>query len=165
LNTPLTSSAGRLFDAVSALAGVNLQANYEAQAAIELEALVDPNEQSSYSVLFDPAITSIALDWLIASVVKDVVTGVSPFLVASRFHNAFVGLLVDVIMAMRNLSGVNSVIISGGVWQNITLLQKFLQEMHGRGLKVYTHSLLPPNDGGLALGQAVIAAHSTAIRS
>jgi hydrogenase maturation protein HypF len=165
LNTPLTSSAGRLFDAVSALAGVNLQANYEAQAAIELEALVDPNEQSSYPVFFDPASTSIALDWLIESVVKDAMAGVAPFLVASRFHFTFVNLLVDVIMTMRNLYKINSVVLSGGVWQNVTLLQKFLQQIHGRGLKVYTHSLLPPNDGGLALGQAVIAAHSTEIRS
>jgi hydrogenase maturation protein HypF len=160
INTIPTSSAGRLFDVVSALAGINMQANYEAQAAIELEALVDPDESGTYSVVFDSARADISLNWLLEGIVRDSLCRNPASLISSRFHNAFVNLLEQVIMAMRIKTGVKTIVLSGGVWQNTTLLHKFIRRFKSLDFIVHTHCLLPPNDGGIALGQAVAAAYS-----
>jgi hydrogenase maturation protein HypF len=156
LNAPLTSSAGRLFDAVSSLLGVCQVAMYEGQAAIELEAAVDPHETGAYAFVMDgqqvdsaPVIQGVVADWR---------AGLSPAVIAARFHNSVAAMIRDVCLGLGARYGLREVALSGGVFQNVTLLGKTLPLLREAGFTVYTHRLVPPNDGGLALGQAVIAA-------
>jgi hydrogenase maturation protein HypF len=161
LNAPLTSSIGRLFDAVSALCGVCLEATYEGQAAIELEMLADPTEDALYDwPLGDPADGNPwALDPapLIRAIVTDVSAAVAVARIAARFHNTLAQMVTDVCRCLRQSTGIGEVALSGGVWQNVTLLQQTRARLHAAGFTVYIHRLVPPNDGGLALGQAAVA--------
>ncbi len=168
LNSPLTSSMGRLFDAVSALAGVRQKVNYEGQAAIELEALVDPFETGAYPFVIEPlsgpdAANGLALSIdarpLIQTVVEDKLSGVSADVIAARFHNGVAAMVLEVCQSIRGRYGSGLAALSGGVWQNVTLLAKTLRLLENAGFIVYIHHLSPSNDGGLALGQAVVAAH------
>jgi hydrogenase maturation protein HypF len=156
LDSPLTSSVGRLFDAAAALAGVRQQASYEAQAAIEFEALADPDEAGLYSFGFadgqiDP---SSAIETLIA----DVLAGQPVPRISARFHNGLAGMVRDVCASLRVETNVSRVALSGGVWQNVTLLMKTIPLLQKEGFQVYFHHKVPANDGGLALGQAAVAA-------
>jgi len=158
INSPLTSSMGRLFDAVAALAGVRQIVNYEAQAAIEFEAQADPHEQGSYSFEFnghqlDPAPMLHAL-------IADQRAGVPISAISAKFHNGLSTSVVEICLQMRTLFGVNTVALSGGVWQNITLLTKTIPFLEKQGFYVVIHRQVPTNDGGLALGQAMIANHA-----
>ncbi|NWG15891.1 MAG: carbamoyltransferase HypF [Chloroflexi bacterium] len=153
LNTPLTSSMGRLFDAVSALLDICQVATYEGQAAIELEAVVDPAESGAYD--FDTA-DVINPAGVLRQIVADYRAGVSPAASAARFHNGAARMIRDVCLRLSERYGLNEVALSGGVFQNVTLLGKTLPLLRQAGLTVYTHRLVPPNDGGLALGQAAI---------
>ncbi len=155
LNVVSTSSAGRLFDAVSALIGVRQEINYEAQAAIELEMQVQEGEVGAYP--FGPG-AEIDLAPCLRAVVDDLRAGAPPGVIAARFHNGLAALVRDVCLRVREESGLNEVALSGGVWQNVTLLGRALELLREAGLTVYTHRLVPSNDGGIALGQAVVAA-------
>jgi hydrogenase maturation protein HypF len=157
LNAPLTSSMGRLFDAVSALVGVREEVNFEGQAAILLEAAVDPEEAEAYP--FEIVEGVIGPKGLIRGVVDDYRSHVSVPRIAARFHNAVASMVREVCRQMRGRSGVKRVALSGGVWQNMTLLQKCVSTLREDGFDVLFHTQVPPNDGGLALGQAVIASH------
>ena len=157
LNTPPTSSMGRLFDAVASLVGVRQSVNYEGQAAIEFEALADKNEHGVYQFDIEPGIGSISAAPVIQSVVADVRTGVPAPIISARFHNGLARTVYDVCVSSRNCRGLNEVALSGGVFQNATFLKRALDLLRAAGFVVYTHRLLPPNDGGLALGQAMIA--------
>lgn len=160
INTPLTSSMGRLFDVVAALAGVRQRVNYEAQAAVELEALVDPHEsglyefdlQSGESLVIHPGP-------LLEAVVADVLSGAAVKTIAARFHNGLAQMVLQVCERLRRDSGLTTVALSGGVWQNLTLLQKTVPLLQENGFEVLLHRLVPANDGGLALGQAAVASH------
>jgi hydrogenase maturation protein HypF len=162
INIVQTSSMGRLFDAIAALIGVRAKVNYEAQAAIELEAMAAPDEKGKYTfnmlnsgkggLIFDPTP-------LLQEISQDFMQGVDPAIISARFHNAIVELISSSLMAMRDTFHINTVVLSGGVWQNIVLLQKTLQKLRYNGFTVLTHSQVPPNDGGVSLGQAVIAYH------
>lgn len=156
INSPLTSSMGRLFDAAAALAGVRQRVNYEAQAAIEFEALMDGSEKGAYPFEVDQARVDVkgAFELLIA----DVLAGVSVSLIAARFHNGLAQLVTTASSRIRTETGINEVALSGGVWQNITLLGRTLSLLQNQGFQVYLHTEVPANDGGLSLGQAVIAA-------
>jgi hydrogenase maturation protein HypF len=159
LNSVATSSMGRLFDAVAALAGVRQTANYEAQAAIELEARAARNITSAYS--FDlPTIHTPTFDAapVLHAIVTDVLAGVASEIIAARFHNAMADLVLEVSLWLRRREGLNQVALSGGVFQNMTLLQRVVQRLCKADFTILTHRRVPPNDGGLALGQAVIAA-------
>jgi hydrogenase maturation protein HypF len=156
LNSPTTSSMGRLFDAASALAGVRLQVNYEGQAAIEFEALVDPSEKGAYP--FDLVSDRVIPDPLIQALVKDLKNGISQAKIAARFHNGVAEMTSQVCQVMRRQTGIDQVVLSGGVWQNLTLLKATLTRLRAGGFQVYFHKWVPPNDGGLSLGQAVVAA-------
>jgi hydrogenase maturation protein HypF len=151
---------GRLFDAVSALAGVRQTANYEAQAAIEFEALVDLTEGCSYEFGIKDTETSIVLEPgpVLAGIVEDVRGSVPAGLVAARFHTTVATMIVEVAERLRARTGITTVGLSGGVFQNVTLTHAAATALGARGFAVLTHRLVPPNDGGLALGQAVIAA-------
>ena len=167
INTPLTSSMGRLFDAVSALTGVRQQVNYEAQAAIEFESLVDEREHTAYDfellkVKENPD-ASAGDKWIvepkavIESVYNDAYTQVNPGLIAARFHNTVANMVLSVCQVLHDQTGVSMVGLSGGVWQNMTLLYKTFDLLNDAGFKVLVHHQVPPNDGGLSLGQAAVA--------
>ncbi len=156
INSPYTSSMGRLFDAVSSLIGVCQTASYEGQAAIELEAVVDPHETGMYSFERDgQQIDSAAV---IQAVIADVRASVPAGVIAARFHNSVAAMIHEICARLGAISGLREVALSGGVFQNVTLLGKTIPLLEDAGFTVYTHRLVPPNDGGLALGQAVIAA-------
>jgi hydrogenase maturation protein HypF len=155
INSPFTSSMGRLFDAAASLAGVRQRVNYEAQAAIEFEALADPAENGSYRFRIDNG--TIKLDEAVASLVDDVLGGAGVQVIAARFHNGIAQMVADAATRLRLTSGVERVVLSGGVWQNITLLRRTLSLLGAAGFRVYFHREVPTNDGGLALGQAAIA--------
>jgi len=159
-NSPLTSSMGRLFDAVSSITGIRQEINYEGQAAIELEAVADPDEKSGYH--FEIRVEEgqpylIDSVPLIRSIVNDIRSGIHPAVISARFHNGVANLICEVCLRLRKESGLNQVALSGGVFQNVTLLTRTLKLLEAAGFEIYTHHLLPPNDGGLALGQAVVA--------
>jgi len=161
VNAPLTSSAGRLFDAIAALVGVRDQVNYEGQAAIELEQLAAPSETGSYRAHQDgddgqPLIIS-GTD-LIGAVADDLAAGVGLEVIAARFHNAVADLIVTTCEALRERTGLAAVALSGGVFQNVLLTGKVVEQLESSGFTVYTHSRVPCNDGGISLGQAVVAA-------
>jgi hydrogenase maturation protein HypF len=160
INTPLTSSMGRLFDAAAALAGVRQKVNYEAQAAIEFEALADPAEAGEYLFFLDA--DQVRARSGIESLVKDALAGVPVAVISARFHNGVAALVAGVCRRLREKTGLNEAALSGGVWQNITLLGRTLSLLEKDGFKVYIHQEVPTNDGGLALGQAVIAARRLA---
>jgi hydrogenase maturation protein HypF len=157
LNSPPTSSMGRLFDAVSALAGVRPVVNYEAQAAIELEALVDPTVEGIYSWAIED--DKIDASPLINAVVADLRARVSIQTIAARFHNSIVQMVCKICLQIKNAHGLVDVALSGGVWQNVYLLKRTTSLLQKHGFHVYLHRQVPANDGGLALGQAAIVSH------
>jgi hydrogenase maturation protein HypF len=157
LNSPFTSSMGRLFDAAAALAGVRQQVNYEAQAAIEFEALAVEGEEGAYG--FDITDQSIDTAPFIQSLVADVLAGVPASIVSARFHNGLASMVREVCRRLRQETSLDEVALSGGVWQNMFLLRGVVTGLRQDGFKVYLHQQVPTNDGGLSLGQAVIAAH------
>ncbi|HEY6075093.1 MAG TPA: Sua5/YciO/YrdC/YwlC family protein, partial [Anaerolineales bacterium] len=163
LNSPLTSSLGRLFDAIASIVGLRQEINYEGQAAIELEAIADPLESGRYEFeLRSPRPEaggwSIETGSVIRAVVGDVRTGTSAAVISARFHNGLAAMVREVCAQLRRARGLNQVALSGGVFQNITLLGKTGALLRADGFEVLTHRLVPPNDGGIALGQALIAA-------
>jgi hydrogenase maturation protein HypF len=148
---------GRLFDAVSALVGVRPVVNYEAQAAIELEALVDPIEDGIYSWAIED--DKIDASPLISGVVADLRLKVPVQTIAARFHNSVAQLVSDICLLMKKTHGLADVALSGGVWQNVYLLKRTTSMLQKHGFQVYLHRQVPANDGGLALGQAVIISY------
>jgi hydrogenase maturation protein HypF len=160
INTVPTTSMGRLFDAASALAGVRQTANYEAQAAVEFEALVDSTEGCSYEFVLSGVDTRIVVEPgpVLTGIVDDVRAGVPVGVIAARFHTAAATMIIDVAERIRARTGITTVGLSGGVFQNVTLTHAAATALGERGFAVLIHRLVPPNDGGLALGQAVIAA-------
>ncbi len=160
LNSPLTSSMGRLFDAISALVGVRQRINYEAQAAIELEARVDPDEAAAYQF----AISEDEVDPIpvIHAIVADLRAGLDIGRISAQFHNGVADMVDQVCCLIGKRYGLEEVALSGGVWQNMILLTRVVQRLHKSGFAVYLHRQVPTNDGGLALGQAVVAAHRLA---
>lgn len=164
LNAPLTSSMGRLFDAVAALIGVLQIVTYEAQGAIWLEAQVDEHETGSYPFAVqtptDPkAPRLIDSTPMLKAVIADLRNKVAIPLISARFHNGIADMIQVICEAARDATGIRQAVLSGGVFQNATLYRKTIPRLEEIGLKVYTHQLVPPNDGGLALGQAAIAAY------
>jgi hydrogenase maturation protein HypF len=159
VNAPLTSSAGRLFDAVSALAGVRDAVNYEGQAAIELEQLADAGERGAYRAGIEAGDPFRVLGRdLIAAVAEDLRAGVPREIIAGRFHHAVAGLITGGCVLLRERHGLDTVALSGGVFQNLLLLDRTVRRLEGAGFRVLVHSRVPCNDGGISLGQAAAAA-------
>ena len=152
----LTSSAGRLFDAVAAVAGVRDRISYEGQAAIELEQRVDPAETGGYEASVVEGVLSGAD--LVRAAAADVLSGVPAGVVAARFHRGLADGLVALVEQARDGSGLSTVALSGGVVQNVVLLTLLTDRLAARGCTVLTHSRVPPNDAGISFGQAVVAA-------
>jgi len=156
INTPLTSSMGRLFDAVAALAGVRQKVNYEGQAAIEFESLADSDDAESYSLALNQ--DEVQVRGVVEALIKDVMAGIPTSQISARFHNSLAEGVRMIVQRISQDSGIREVALSGGVWQNITLLRRTLSLLENDGFEVYIHREVPPNDGGLSLGQAMIAA-------
>jgi hydrogenase maturation protein HypF len=147
---------GRLFDGVGSLLGVRHTVNYEAQAAIELEAAVDLAEGGAYAFSIGPEGVDAAP--VIRQIVKDLRAGLSLGRMAGRFHNGVADMVLAVCQQIREQDGLNCVALSGGVWQNMVLLQRVTERLRAAGFDLLLHRQVPANDGGLALGQAAIAA-------
>lgn len=156
INTPLTSSMGRLFDAAAALAGVRQKVNYEGQAAIEFEALADAAEVKVYPFGLDQ--DKVQVRGAVEALIRDVMAGVHISKISARFHNGLAESVRDMCLNIKSETGIDEVALSGGVWQNITLLRRTLSLLGKVGFRVYLHREVPTNDGDLSLGQAVIAA-------
>jgi hydrogenase maturation protein HypF len=165
INAPLTSSAGRLFDAVAALLGVRDSVNYEGQAAIELEQLADPAERGGYRAGVEAGdVLRVAGADLVQAVVDDLAAGVAREKIAARFHNGTSGVIAHCCSVLRERTGLRTVALSGGVFQNLLLLDRVTGLLEADGFTVLTHSRVPCNDGGISLGQAVVAAARTSPR-
>jgi hydrogenase maturation protein HypF len=162
-----TSSTGRLFDAVAALARVRYRVEYEGQAAMELEWLAtDVPPSGSYpfdissSMDDHPQDTALEIDTrpLITAIAADVRSGLAAAIVARRFHSTLVEVVAQTCKRLRNESGIECVALSGGVFMNALLLNESVSQLTTDGFRVYRHEQVPPNDGGLCLGQLAIAA-------
>ncbi|MBB2742031.1 UNVERIFIED_ORG: hydrogenase maturation protein HypF [Microbispora rosea subsp. rosea] len=159
-NAPPTSSMGRLFDAVAAIAGVRDTITYEGQAAVEFEQLADPAVDDAYPCGLVPSGTRFAVPGaeLVRAVADDLRAGVPRDVVAARFHNAVAGIVAAGCAWIRHATGLSTVALSGGVFQNLLLLGRAVTLLEERGFTVLTHHRVPPNDGGVSLGQAAVAA-------
>ena len=159
---PATTSIGRLFDAVAALAGIRAEVNYEGQAAIELEAACDPGERGSYPIAVHAADDPLVIDprETIRAILADVTAGESAGVIARRFHRTIARATVDACIALAGENGTEVVVLSGGVFQSRLLLESVSDALTAAGLRVLVPERLPVNDGGIAYGQAAVAAAS-----
>jgi len=163
INCPLASSAGRLFDAVSALVGVREEIDYEAQAVIELE-MIAPNEVDefkrdcySFSIVEHQGMRVVKLGEMFSMIVQDVKNRVSVPIISLKFHNTIAQIITRMCKLIARESRITEVALSGGVFQNRLLLKLATAALQREDFKVLTHHLVPCNDGGISLGQAVIA--------
>jgi hydrogenase maturation protein HypF len=161
LNTPETSSMGRLFDAVASLTGIRNDVSYEAQAAIELEVMAKSSLNVASHYPFEIEGECIWVGKLLSQVVSDVRNKQSVGFIAARFHQTICAMALEVSKQMRTTYGINEVALSGGVWQNQTLLDLTRAALLQDRFIVYTHQQTPANDGGLSLGQAAVASFKT----
>jgi hydrogenase maturation protein HypF len=160
INSPLTSSAGRLFDAVSALVGVRGEIDYEAQAAIELEMIAaDTMETKAYPFVInsEDGVGVIKLGELWSALLGNVKNKVPVSLISLKFHNTMAEITAAMCQSIAKECKIKRVALSGGVFQNRLLLKLTMAALKREGFDVLSHRLVPPNDGGISLGQAVIA--------
>lgn len=162
INAPMSSSCGRLFDAVAAMLGLRQKASYEGQAALELEMSADsqadqllPYElfNEGGQIIFDPSL-------MVRDIFEQHKKAADPAILAGRFHASLAAMTLDVCEELRSRTALKRVVLSGGVFQNCLLTEMTLARLEDSGFEVLMHSLVPPNDGGLALGQAVVAARN-----
>lgn len=164
LNSPWTSSCGRLFDAVAALANLRHTVNYEAQAAIELEMCRDDafvDQPYPFTIREADGILEIDAAPLFRAIVGDLLCGATTGQVSQRFHDGLIEALFQVVQKVRERTSLNSVCLSGGTFQNVYLATRLEQRFREAKFRVFTHSRLSAGDAGLSLGQAVVAAHRT----
>ncbi len=162
INAPLTSSMGRLFDAVAAIAGISSAVSYEGQAAIALEQALDLNETGSYNFDILEADDMLIFDWrgLIEQAVNDAQKGVNAGVISARFHRAVVNMMLNAAEINRDITGCKTVALSGGCFQNEFLLTEGIQKLENAGFAVYSNALIPAGDGGISFGQAALATWS-----
>jgi hydrogenase maturation protein HypF len=163
LNSPLTSSCGRLFDAVSALVGLRQRVSYEGQAAIELEAIAEAAATTvvyPFDIAREEDMQVVDFREMLRAIVTDVVAGRPRDEIACCFHNSMAAMVAEVCKRIRTETGMDRVVLSGGVFQNKLLSEGVFNLLADAGFHVFTQRLAPPNDGGLALGQAIIAGRS-----
>ncbi|HEV2016798.1 MAG TPA: carbamoyltransferase HypF [Gemmatimonadaceae bacterium] len=159
LASPPTSSMGRLFDAVSALLGVRDDAQFEGQAAMELEAMADPGASRLYEFGLSGAMPlQIDPAPLVRCIVEDILAGVDRRSISGAFHKSVANMIVRVAELLRNATGIRKIALSGGVFQNVFLTTTTTEALARTGFEVYTQQLVPCNDGGLSLGQAYVVA-------
>jgi hydrogenase maturation protein HypF len=158
INSPLTSSMGRLFDAVAAISGIRSDALYEGQPAIELEVAADPGETGAYRFELTGS-SPLVIDPLpvVAALLDDLAAGLDRGIVSARFHNAVIAMTVEVARRAAAASGARYVVLSGGVMMNRLLLAGALRGVEAAGLTPLLPRDLPVNDGAISFGQAVVA--------
>jgi hydrogenase maturation protein HypF len=166
-NAPLTSSVGRLFDAAAAIAGIRLRGSYEAQAAVELEWLATETEEDGVYpfAISDPNAENCAgappavIDTrpLIRALAADARRGVEAKVIARRLHSTVVAVIADVCSRIRRETGLNDVVLSGGVFMNALLSGEAMARLGQERFRVFRHERTPPNDGSLSLGQVAVA--------
>jgi hydrogenase maturation protein HypF len=154
VNTVDTSSCGRLFDAVSAMLGIRLETTYEGQAAVELEAAAAAGIADRYPYAMDA--DTIDFRDTIRSIVRD---ESARAVRSARFHNTVSAAIAEACGRIRAADGLQAVCLSGGTFQNVLLLAHSAQLLRAASFRVFTHATVPPNDGGISLGQAVVASH------
>ncbi|GLU50158.1 carbamoyltransferase HypF [Nocardiopsis ansamitocini] len=161
VNAPPTSSMGRLFDGVAALLGLCTRAEYEAQGPIELEGLLDRDLALTESYSFDhvPRADGVEVDPrpVVRQIAVDLAAGETLSVISRRFHSGVVGLVVDRCLALRAARGIRQVVLSGGVFLNEFLAVNCLVKLRRAGFHAYGHRLVPCNDGGISLGQVMVA--------
>ena len=157
INCPLTSGAGRLFDAVAAISGVCVNALFHAEAPMKLESVIDPAVSGYYSFNLDPDISFLPA---ILQICEDVKTRAGAGVIAAKFHNTIAEASHQMVKRIHAETGILKVVLSGGTFQNKYLLEKLENKLAADNFTVFTHSRVPCNDGGIALGQLVIAARS-----
>ncbi len=163
INSPLTSSMGRLFDAVSALIGIRGEIDYEGQAAVELEMAsykenwVDDKESYPYHIGEDKGTRIVRLVDLLSAIVGDLKQGTSQGRISVKFHNTVARMVNEMCRLIADTTGIRQVALSGGVFQNRLLLRKTVNLLETHGFQVFTHKQVPCNDGGISLGQALVA--------
>lgn len=157
INSPLTSGMGRLFDAVSSLLGLGNTVHYEGQAAIALEMMADATCQDSYRFELAADGCLIRTESVLIHMVQDLRANLPTHVVAAKFHHAVADVIARVATRIRGEGGPKRVVLSGGVFQNRLLLEWTWQRLEANGFEVYVHHHVPTNDGGLSLGQAVVA--------
>jgi len=162
INSPETSSCGRLFDAVAALIGVRSEVTYEGQAAIELEMTLATGDCGAYPFDLKPDGNSWVIETkpLFYSILADLRRGVPASVISARFHSGLVEVLGLVASLTRNESGLDRVCLSGGTFQNSFLLKNLAARLAESGFGVFTHAEVPSGDGGLSLGQVMVVSHS-----
>lgn len=155
----LTSSCGRLFDAVAALLGICTINHYEGQAAIEMEACTDRSSKGIYEYSIERDATMIIMNSLpiYSAIVKDIQNNKSVSTIAEKFHSTISDMFFKALFITREKSGLNRVVLSGGVFHNQIILSTLINKLSRQGFEVYQHQKLPTGDGGISLGQAVIA--------
>ncbi|UCD66681.1 MAG: carbamoyltransferase HypF [Deltaproteobacteria bacterium] len=160
INSPLTSSCGRLFDSVAALLGLRYSSSFEGQAAAELEMLLEPDDRDTASYPFE-IIKSDSKPWLlpvkpiITGIVHDILENNESHHISKRFHNTLASLFTRVCREIRDLKNINQIVLSGGVFQNLNLSRQLKTNLEALAFTVYSHEQVPTNDGGISLGQAL----------
>jgi hydrogenase maturation protein HypF len=163
INSPLSSSMGRLFDAISALLGIRGKIDYEGQAAVELEMAAyeedydHAQESYPYRIVEDQGIRIVHLRDLLSAVMEDLHQGTSKGRISVKFHNTVARMINEMCHLIADKTGITQVALSGGVFQNRLLSRKTVSLLESSGFQVFTHRQVPCNDGGISLGQAVIA--------
>lgn len=155
VNSPLTSSSGRLFDAVSALLNICVVSGFHAEAPMRLENVVDGREKGWYEYLKGQ---TIDFEPMFRQIIADLAAGTDTSIIAGRFHNTIARVIINTVTTIRDETGINTVALSGGTFQNSYLLGLAINGLHEAGMQVYTNTAVPVNDGGIALGQLAIAA-------
>ena len=155
INSPVTTSAGRLFDAVAALLGIRSVCSFEGQAAMMVEFRAERGVDDSYDFALREG-EPLVLDWepLFREVIRDRDAGAPVGVICARFHNT----LAEAIVEVARRTGASRIALTGGVFQNRYLTERAFRRLEGEGFKPFTHQRVPPNDGGIALGQVLVAA-------
>jgi hydrogenase maturation protein HypF len=154
INCPLTSSAGRLFDAVASILGLCQVASFPAEGPMQIESLVQQNCTGSYAFTIDQ---NIRFDKTIQGIVDDLSKGIDKSIIATKFHNTIISVIFETADIIRRKEGINKIVLSGGVFQNKYLLEGTISLLKKNNFEVYTHASVPTNDGGIALGQLAVA--------
>ena len=159
INSPLTTSLGRLFDGIASIVGIRNHVLFEGQAAMELEMLASDQVAGIYDYEWETTDRhKILTRPIIQGVVKDMLQGLHPSVISHRFHQTLIRMFSELCEVIRKENGLNRIVLSGGVFQNSLLLTGLINALEKRKFKVFSHSKVPANDGGISLGQAMVAA-------
>ena len=156
INSPLTSSAGRLFDMIACLLNLCSKQSFDAEGPMRLEAIIDKTEKSYYP--FEIVDGIVRFEKTLNAILDDI-SKCSASIISAKFHNTIVHIINDVVNQIKKDTGINKIVLSGGVFQNRFLLEKSIQILAKNNFEIYTNHLTPPNDGGIALGQLVVASN------